>query len=462
MLSADQPATPPNAAAQLVERLPSLNSCAAPPGLNASGSTTGSATAATAGEALAGGQALGGVAGGEAPGTPPEESGSTCGLTPASLKHLRRQNAKLTEEKDRLLSELEKAQASIAALKERTAALDEQLRESALREEKLQEDLNDANHETEAQRNRADEAERLNAKLEESLAASEAEVARLKKLLEDQLRLTREVCEAAERSSGEARAAAESAEQIERLSEQVKKLTLENGTLQKEREDQALENAELVKRTGMAMAAAEKAMTMHAAHVQRVEQLRVAKLAEAIQHKVELHISVPRVTLSYNNAPPLQVSAAAALGDNRIKDFLDKEVFSHFEPLWVTLDKLDQAPDGTTKKAYSTRMLERLTEAVKGFVEKSQRSEGESGLKATVREAINVPGATVPSGGQGAVAVGGTDMIGTAGRPRAAVGNACAVDSLAEVDRERLLGLLRSGDDRGLDGKLKEILQSRA
>merc|ERR1719326_2267624 len=134
------------------------------------------------------------------------------------------------------------------------------------------------------------------------------------------------------------------------------------------------------------MAAAEKVMTMHAAHLQRAEQLRVAKLAEAIQHKVELHISVPRVTLSYNNAPPLQVSAASAFGDDRIKEFLDTEVLTHFEPLWVTLDALDEAPDGTTKKAYSTRMLERLTEAVKGFVEKSQQSETEGGLTPSVRE----------------------------------------------------------------------------
>lgn len=474
LLSSEQPpTTPPNVAAALFPLDASQN-------FNTSGSTAGTALP-EANEAAGGSQpaAVSSGAGGEAaPSTPPEdshESGNACsGLTPASLKHLRRQNAKLTEEKDRLLAQLAEAQALLRELRDRIAALEEQLRESALREEKLQDEVTEARSREEAERKRAEEAERLNTRLEESLAAKESEVARLRQALEDQLLLTREVCEAAERSSGEARAAAESAEEIARLNEQVKKLTQERDALQKDRERQDREHAELQQRTGMAMAAAEKAMSMHAVHLQRVEQLRVAKLAEAIQHKVELHISVPRVTLSYNNAPPLQVSAASALGDNRIKEFLDTEVFSHFEPLWVTLDALDQAPDGTTKKAYSTRMLERLTDAVKGFVVKSQKSDTEGGLKPSVRESITPAG---PSRGGEAGGIEGTgeagrsprgaggaagDGIGAGGRPRAGAGGGCAIDSLAEVDRERLLSLLRSGDDRGLDGKLKELLQSRA
>lgn len=416
----------------------------------------------------------------ELPGTPPEESSNdrfTC--TPASLKHLRRVNGKLTEEKDRLQVELDRALEALRKLRERIEPLEEELRESAVREEKLQEEVREACEREEAERKRAEEVERLNVRLEESLAAKEAEVARLRESLQDQLRLTKEVCEAAERSSGEARAAAQSAEEIARLTEQVNKLMAERDALQKDRERQDREHAELQQRTGMAMAAAEKAMTMHASHLQRVEQLRAAKLAEAIQHKVELHISVPRVTLSYNNAPPLQVCAASALGDDRIKEFLDHEVFPHFEPLWVTLDALDQAPDGTTKKAYSTRMLERLTEAVKIFVERSQRSDTEGGLKPSVREPIaagaSVGPRIVPAGGTegtseakctSATDVGGPRVPQRGAeetlRPRAGVGGSCAMDSLAEVDRERLLNLLRSGDDRGLDGKLKELLQSSA
>jgi len=404
---------------------------------------------------------------GELPSTPPEDSvGSNCGLTPASLKHLRRQNQKLTEEKETLRKDLEGAQAVIRELREKIAALEAQLRESEDREEKLQHELVEAREGEETQRNRAEEAERLNIRLEESLAAKEAEVARLRQGLEEQLQLTKEVCEAAERSSGEARGLADAAEEIARLGEQVKQLEHERDALQKDRERRELEAAALQQRTAAAMAAAEKAMSMHAKLLQHVEALRVAKLADAIQHKVELHISVPRVSLSYNNAPPLLISVASALGDHRIKEFLDVEVFRHFEPLWATLDSIDKAPDGTNKKAYSSRMLERLTEAVKGFVEKSQRSDEESGLTPSVREALHSQ--------DGEKLDTAHDRSGEASKTRPSVGDnsakksvasngsACAMGSLAETDRDRLLSLLRSGDDRGLDSKLKELLQSQS
>ena len=39
-----------------------------------------------------------------------------------------------------------------------------------------------------------------------------------------------------------------------------------------------------------------------------------------------------------------------------------RQVFPHFDPLWVRLDGLDHAPDGSSKKAYSSRMLDRLTQ----------------------------------------------------------------------------------------------------
>jgi hypothetical protein len=403
---------------------------------------------------------------------------------------VRRQNAKLVEEKERIQKDLDGAQAQIRELRERLAVIEEQLQDSEAQREQLRQQLAEALEDKEAQRIRADDAERLNVKLEETLAAKEAEVARLRQALEEQLQLTKEVCEAAERSSGEARAAAESAEEISKLHEKVKRLETEKGDLEKERQRQDCEFAELQKRTVAAMAAAEKAMAMHAAHVHRVEQLRIAKLAEAIQHKVELHISVPRVTLSCNNAPPLLVSVASGLGDNRIKDFLDCEVFAHFEPLWVTLDALDKAPDGTSKKAYSSRMLERLTEAVKGFVEKSQRSESEGGLTPSVRESLCQSGseANPRSGAQGGSDVRGIgsfdfrrdaspsvgceevaparrsngDAASPPGPQQGGGGSRCAMDSLAEVDRERLLCLLRAGDDRGLDAKLQEVLQRGA
>jgi len=486
-LSADTPLTPPHAAVEL-GATGSTASCSSRAPLNASGSTAGSA---------GDGHLVTGTGGSEAvPGTPPEECDSgtvATGLTPASLKHLRRQNAKLTEEKDRLVGELDKAQALLRELRERFAALE--VEHSGC--ECLVVELREARAAEEAQRKRAEEAERLNARLEESLATKEAEVARLRQALEDQLLLTKEVCEAAERNSGEARAAAETAEQIARLNEQVAKLTRENDALRQDRDRKAGENADLSAKASMATDAAQKIMALHQATLQRVEALRMAKLAEAIQHKVELHISVPRVTLSYNNAPPLTVSAASALSDGNIKSFLDTEVLSHFEPLWVTLDGLDESPDGTSKKAYATRMLDRLTEAVKGFLEKSQKSDTDSGLTPSTREPIvrdangsyveassgrgvrgsvgeansstvagDSAGAQLspgrrssPQSASSATSVGGAGGVGP--RPRGGA-DKNAMESVAEVDREKLLGLLRSGDDRGLDSKLKELMQSRA
>eukprot|EP00913_Durusdinium_trenchii_P031580 g29572.t1 len=113
-----------------------------------------------------------------------------------------------------------------------------------------------------------------------------------------------------------------------------------------------------------------KAMQMHQQHSAQLEMLRSAKLAEAINQKVELHIAVPKVTLTYNNAPPLLISVAAALGEDRLQKFLDQEVFPHFEPLWVRLDGLDHAPDGSSKKAYSSRRPDGMQ--VKSFLARSQ------------------------------------------------------------------------------------------
>lgn len=468
LLSSEQPGTPPTGAAPAVAGFGGSS----PQAFSASvSSTAGGHDAAISSKS----GLVSGGAGEAAPGTPPEENATQSGLTPASLKHLRRQNTKLSEENQRLSAELEGSQVLIKELRDRIAELEELLRESKVREEKLQEELREAGEREERERTRADEAERRNTCLEESLAAKEAEMARLRKALDDQLLLTKEVCEAAERSTGEARAAADSAEEIARLRGKVEHLTRENDELGKEREQREREIAESQQRAAMAMAAAEKVMAMHATHLQRIEQLRVVKLSEAIQHKVELHISVPRVTLSYNNAPPLEVSVASALGENQISEFLNNEVFQHFEPLWVTLDALDQAPDGTSKKAYSTRMLERLTQAVKGFVEKSQRAETETGLTPCIREPITntvtaaIGGRSDPDHGARSAShptstnsSGGDANACARGRPRATGADGCTAGSLGDVDRERLLSLLKSGDDRGLDSKLKELLQSRS
>ncbi|CAK9085024.1 Hypothetical protein SCF082_LOCUS40290 [Durusdinium trenchii] len=225
----------------------------------------------------------------------------------------------------------------------------------------------------EASEQRASLAERRTEELTEELAHAAAEAAaaaveRLKAALEEQRKLTQEVCEASGRKN----------EELQQLVERLKLLRLENQQQRCDLQAQQEKHAEMKRNVVVAMAAAEtleKAMQMHQQHSAQLEMLRSAKLAEAINQKVELHIAVPKVTLTYNNAPPLLISVAAALGEDRLQKFLDQEVFPHFEPLWVRLDGLDHAPDGSSKKAYSSRMLDRLTSAVKSFLARSQGAE---------------------------------------------------------------------------------------
>lgn len=323
-------------------------------------------------------------------------------------------------------------------MKELKAKVKEQqaeLEEAAAREAKLTEELKETQAREETERNRADESEKVNAKLEETLAEREAEIERLCKALEDQRQLTQEVCEAAERREKNSDADAK----VSQLEALVKSLQGEKQKLLEDMKKQEEQQEEMRRNVALAMAAAEKAMAMHAQHAGQVESLRAAKLADAINQKVELHISVPRVTLSYNNAPPLLVSIAETLGEGRIRSFLDKEVFPHFEPLWVRVDTLDKAPDGSSKKTYSTRMLDRLTSAVKEFVLRSQKAEaGEDiGRSEVSRDNDSTAKKGSGSGAQGSSA------------------------DMSDSERAQLLRMLRSGDDSALDSKLQEMMASR-
>jgi len=288
------------------------------------------------------------------------------GLTAASLKHLRRQRDKLVEDKGRLEKELSALQAQLKEQKERVVIAEAEVKEAKLREASLREEVAQAKAAEEAQRERAIEAERQNKRLEESLAQQVAEVIRLKEALESQRTLTKEVCEAAERRTAPVVDTTE-------FKDRIRALESERDRLQRDLQRRNQEYEDMRISVAGAMFAAEKAMAMHAVHAQHIEHLRASKIAEAINEKVELHISVPRVTLNYNSAPPLLISAATGLNDANIREFLHAEVFPKFEPLWVRMDKLDIAPDGTTKRAYSSKMLDKLTEAVKCFVKKSQQ-----------------------------------------------------------------------------------------
>lgn len=304
-----------------------------------------------------------------APPTPPtddsrpdsrEESGSGSGLTVASLKHLRRQRDKLSDEKAKVASELAALQEKFAQQRERVSVLECQLHEALLGQASLREEVRQAQAAESGQRQRAIAAESKFGGFQDSLSRSEAEVARLREALDAQV--------AATQASLDRGADTGATEDVRRL--ESEKRALEEALSRRELEGEALRQA-----LAAATASAEKALALHAAHLRSMEQLRAAKLSEAINQKVELHISVPRVTLNYNNAPPLFISAASAFNDSRIRDFLSREVFPAFEPMWVRLDREDKAPDGSTKRAYSTKMLDKLTEAVKAFVKKSQQAD---------------------------------------------------------------------------------------
>lgn len=298
-----------------------------------------------------------------APGTDSTAQGpqevSASGLTPASLKHLRRQVDKLAEDRDRLSAEVASLQALLRSEQGRVSSLLSSLSEAEAREAALRQEVDAGREREEAQERRVRELAARSAALEESLSQREAERVALAKALEDQRELTKEVCLAAGRPRP---APAESHEE----------LRLENERLRAE--------IEALRRTMAEVAGvSEKAMLMVAMQADRVNKIRSGALSNAITGSIQLSVSVPRVTLSYNNAPPLEVDLATYLSEDKIRSILDRDVFPHFEQLWSRVDDIDQAPDGTSRQAYSTRMLDTLSQSIKGFVMKAQAAESAQG-----------------------------------------------------------------------------------
>lgn len=290
------------------------------------------------------------------------------GLTVASLKHLRRQRDRLAEEKDRLQADYNSLLEKWKEQKDRITELETSITEANLREASTREELSQAREDESRQRCRAIESEDSNRKLQEMVGAKDGKIERLKMALEEKPHaqtagpisvenpLLKEIEEANKQLEGERDAAKT---ELQRLRQNYE---------------------DLQQSAASAMASAEKAMAMHAYHDHLMTSLKGAKLAEAINEKVELHISVPRVTLTYNNAPPLFISAASGLSDARVRDFLNKEIFPKFEPLWIRMDCIDAAPDGSSKRVYCSKMLDKLTEAVKLFVKKSQQADEDANL----------------------------------------------------------------------------------
>jgi len=286
------------------------------------------------------------------------------GLTVASLKHLKRQRDALASERERLLAEIARLQALIRDQQAEREA-DERQREA------LQREAQEARDPAEARSASQAELAAATAPLEERLRDRGAEIAQLRRALEEERQGIRMACEVAERA-GEARARAEMAPLAERageLEEMVQCLRQEKLALQAEHQRLTEDCDAWRQKAEEAEAAVQSASQTHNHYKREMEKLRPDLVTNAIRSKIELHICVPRVALEYPDAPPMIVDMANGLSREHVRKFLQNKVFPQFDPLWMCLDGVDRAPDGTNKKAYSARILELLTDRLKEFVD---------------------------------------------------------------------------------------------
>lgn len=328
-----------------------------------------------------------------------------CGLTPASLKHLRRQNVALTEDKERLLAEVARLQALLRDMQNRVAQLEALPGEGEAKEASFKQALDEARALLAAEQARASELEEINAGLERLVSVHEAEIVRLREALEAELRKSSEAAREASvagQLSGEALVAKDAlAKKVKELEDQVSHCQDERFRLEAQVTALKQELEQALKEAADAKNVVESASQLQAAHKQQMESLRTSLLGQAIQSKLELHIAVPHVVLTYNQAPPLVVSASVGLSKARIAKFLDSTLFPQFDPLWMCLDGVDRAPDGTNKRTYSSKMLERLTESIKDFIERSQNSEAAAlGEPSRIRSGDSASGGRHHHGGR--------------------------------------------------------------
>eukprot|EP00415_Alexandrium_ostenfeldii_P001309 UN1309 len=139
----------------------------------------------------------------------------------------------------------------------------------------------------------------------------------------------------------------------------------------------------------------ESASQVHDRFKRDMDRLRADIVTKAIRSKIELHICVPRVALEYPEAPPVTIDMAEGLSREHVRRFLQSKVFPQFDPLWMCLDGVDRAPDGTNKKAYTARILELLTDRLKEFVDEFRCKMEEPGMVIPEDD----PCATGPHGG---------------------------------------------------------------
>jgi len=213
----------------------------------------------------------------------------------------------------------------------------------------------------------ASEAEisRLRQALEESLRSCESEVSQLRLALEDK-----------QRGCSEAQAdLATAVERADELEELVRALKQERAALREERQRLLQERDDWQRQAAEAEEATRSASEVHRRYKQDMERLRPDLVTNAIRSKIELHICVPRVALECPDSPPVIVDMTSGLSREHVRKFLQNKVFPHFDPLWTCLDGVDRAPDGTNKKAYTSRILEILTDRLKAFVDEFRCNE---------------------------------------------------------------------------------------
>mmetsp|Transcript_121824 Transcript_121824/g.356015 ORF Transcript_121824/g.356015 Transcript_121824/m.356015 type:complete len:530 (-) Transcript_121824:143-1732(-) len=317
----------------------------------------------------------------------PEDPAAACpdqpsGLTPASLKHLRRQRDSLATERERLLAEIARLQ---ALAREQQAELEAEAR----RREELQRQLREAQEPGRREADAEAAAQAIRAPLEEALHSREIEITELRRALEDEQRSSKEARKAAEAAeaaerAGEERLQAElerAAKNVAELEELVEGLREQQLALQKENQRLTQDSDDWQKRAKEAEEARESAVQLHDRYKRDMEKLRPELVTSTIRSKIELHICVPRVALEYPDAPPVIVDMANGLSREHMRKFLQNKVFPQFDPLWMCLDGADRAPDGTNKKAYTARILELLTDRLKEFVDEFRsKMDGSPGM----------------------------------------------------------------------------------
>eukprot|EP00929_Paragymnodinium_shiwhaense_P037485 TRINITY_DN19969_c0_g1_i1.p1 TRINITY_DN19969_c0_g1~~TRINITY_DN19969_c0_g1_i1.p1 ORF type:complete len:524 (+),score=128.69 TRINITY_DN19969_c0_g1_i1:77-1573(+) len=290
------------------------------------------------------------------------------GLTPASLKHLRRQCEGLSEERVRLLAEI----ARLRALLDRSTATPETAAKSACDEDTM--DLEGLRDEAGRAYALAAAESARSAELRARAAELEDEVARLKKALEDQrVEMERKLADHASQAET-ARAAAEAAfaaaeaawkeraEEREQLVARLRKQVLE---LESEQESWR-------RRAHDAEAALKVTSTEYADFKKRYEAMKVKLVADSV--KMQLHVCIPETTLVFDEDTSTRIGLSVALTRDRLGDFVKNDVFPHVKPLWLCLDGMDRAPDGTSEKKYSDKLLGMFASAIEDFVYNARQS----------------------------------------------------------------------------------------